>query len=337
MVNGQQRVRRDLVLRARESAAIEKFETVSLQKRRNQIRAVTVEIHHFYPAGFQQLFRAVEDLKLMFLHVDLQNQVAVWNRKRIQFLAGHDGFDGLTGLGHFEDARSDSTLESQLRFFVGNRQVEDRDRCISNRLAESLDGFRIRLDRDESRFRISIRKSTQDRAVESNVRSDVDEDIAGLKKQRKIEQRRDFIAKNNIVGGLSCRAREADLFARIDPESCAEHLNVEIARRNKQPGQPNAHRREPPDRDPEKVTREIASGKTHARGRMTEQGLPAAMTSGGTSLVTTEQAPITLRAPISTPGRTKARAPMNASGPIVILAVTNWSAGCEKSWLPVLR
>ena len=72
-------------------------------------------------------------------------------------------------------------------------------------------------------------------------------------------------------------------------------------------------------------------------GPRTRQGLPAALTSGGTSLVTTEQAPITLRAPISIPGRTNARAPMNASSPIVILAVTSWSAGWEKSWLPVLR
>src|ERR1044071_5410376 len=55
-----------------------------------------------------------------------------------------------------------------------------------------------------------------------------------------------------------------------------------------------------------------------ARGRSTWQGLPAATVSAGTSLVTTEQAPTTLRAPIVTPGMTKARAPMKASSPIVI-------------------
>jgi len=144
-----------------------------------------------------------------------------------------------------------------------------------------------------------------------------------LKKESKIEQSRDFITKNNIAGGLACRPREADLFAGIDPQGGAEYLDVEIARTNKQLGQPHTHSGEAPDDDPEKVARESASGEIHARGRMTEQGLPAAITSGGTSLVTTEQAPITLRAPISTPGMTNARAPMNASSPIVILAVTS--------------
>lgn len=82
---------------------------------------------------------------------------------------------------------------------------------------------------------------------------------------------------------------------------------------------------------------EIHPGTAGVLGPRTRHGLPAAVTSGGMSLVTTEQAPITLRAPISTPGMMNARAPMNASAPMVIFAVTSWSAGCEKSWLPVLR
>src|SRR5205814_7693818 len=43
-----------------------------------------------------------------------------------------------------------------------------------------------------------------------------------------------------------------------------------------------------------------------ARDLITRQGFPAATTSPGTSLVTTEQAPITARAPIVIPGKTKA-------------------------------
>lgn len=46
------------------------------------------------------------------------------------------------------------------------------------------------------------------------------------------------------------------------------------------------------------------------------------MTFSGTSLVTTEQAPIMARAPIVIPGMTKARAPTKASLPIVIFATT---------------
>src|SRR5438552_13855273 len=73
------------------------------------------------------------------------------------------------------------------------------------------------------------------------------------------------------------------------------------------------------------------------RGRNTLHGLPAAMTFSGTSRVTTEQAPMMLRAPMVTPGRTNARAPMNASSPIVILAAARGIPGCSKSWLAVQR
>src|SRR5438477_188885 len=67
-------------------------------------------------------------------------------------------------------------------------------------------------------------------------------------------------------------------------------------------------------------------GKIHAEGGrdlIMRHGFPAATTFSGTSSVTTEQAPITLRAPIVTPGNTNARAPMNASSPLVILAASS--------------
>src|SRR5207248_10567674 len=73
------------------------------------------------------------------------------------------------------------------------------------------------------------------------------------------------------------------------------------------------------------------------RGRNTRHGFPAAKTSGGTFSVTTEHAPITLRSPIVTPGKTNARAPIKASAPMVIFAAVRGILGCEKSWLPVLR
>src|SRR5262249_39862705 len=73
------------------------------------------------------------------------------------------------------------------------------------------------------------------------------------------------------------------------------------------------------------------------RGRITRHGLPAAMTSSGTSLVTTEHAPTTARAPIFTPGKTNARAPMNASSPIVIFATVSGIAGSWKLCVPLLR
>lgn len=85
----------------------------------------------------------------------------------------------------------------------------------------------------------------------------------------------------------------------------------------------NVARRKTRSGDPEQMNRKVPAGKTHARGFNTEQGFPAAKTSGGMSLVTTEQAPMTLRAPITTPGMMKARAPTNASSPMVIFAVTN--------------
>src|SRR5436305_4468132 len=73
------------------------------------------------------------------------------------------------------------------------------------------------------------------------------------------------------------------------------------------------------------------------RGRKTRHGFPAAKTSGGTSSVTTEHAPITLRSPIVTPGKTNARAPIKASEPMIIFAVVSGMLVCEKSWLPALR
>src|SRR5437588_9677742 len=81
-------------------------------------------------------------------------------------------------------------------------------------------------------------------------------------------------------------------------------------------------------------------GKIHVAGNrdlITRHGFPAATTFSGTSLVTTEHAPITLRAPIVTPGKTNARAPMNASSPILILPATNGISGRSKSWVPALR
>src|SRR5437588_11920251 len=73
------------------------------------------------------------------------------------------------------------------------------------------------------------------------------------------------------------------------------------------------------------------------RGRKTRHGFPAAKTSGGTFSVTTEHAPMTLRSPIVTPGKTNARAPIKASAPMIIFAAVRGILGCEKSWLPVLR
>src|SRR2546423_11683280 len=73
------------------------------------------------------------------------------------------------------------------------------------------------------------------------------------------------------------------------------------------------------------------------RGRKTRHGFPAAKTSGGTFSVTTEHAPMTLRSPIVTPGKTNARAPIKASAPIVIFAAIRGILDWEKSWLPVLR
>src|SRR4051794_3795175 len=57
------------------------------------------------------------------------------------------------------------------------------------------------------------------------------------------------------------------------------------------------------------VLRENNDRNAHERGRNTRQGFPAANESGGTSRVTTEAAPTTLRAPIVNPGMTNARAP----------------------------
>src|SRR5450432_648364 len=88
------------------------------------------------------------------------------------------------------------------------------------------------------------------------------------------------------------------------------------------------------DRHPGFLTHPVMGG---VLGRRTRHGLPAAMTFGGTSFVTTEQAPITLPAPIVTPGMTKARAPMKASSPIAIVAVTSGISGRAKSCVPVLR
>src|SRR6266567_8226866 len=73
------------------------------------------------------------------------------------------------------------------------------------------------------------------------------------------------------------------------------------------------------------------------RGRKTRHGFPAAKTSDGTSSVTTEHAPMTLRSPMVTPGKTNARAPIKASAPIVIFAAVRGILGWEKSWLAVLR
>src|SRR5438477_10792599 len=89
--------------------------------------------------------------------------------------------------------------------------------------------------------------------------------------------------------------------------------------------------------DESPVTRH--GGKIHADGGrdlITRHGFPAATTSAGTSLVTTEQAPIMLRAPIFTPGKINARAPMNASSPIVILPATSGISGLLKSCVPPL-
>jgi Methyltransferase domain len=73
------------------------------------------------------------------------------------------------------------------------------------------------------------------------------------------------------------------------------------------------------------------------RGRSTQHGFPTAITFSGTSRVTTEHAPTMARAPMFTPGITNARAPTNASPPIVIFATTSGMDGFEKSWLPVLK
>ena len=73
------------------------------------------------------------------------------------------------------------------------------------------------------------------------------------------------------------------------------------------------------------------------RGRKTRHGFPAAKTSDGTFSVTTEHAPMTLRSPMVTPGKTNARAPIKASAPTVIFATVRGMLACEKSWLAVLR
>ena len=73
------------------------------------------------------------------------------------------------------------------------------------------------------------------------------------------------------------------------------------------------------------------------RDLITRHGFPAATEFAGTSFVTTEHAPTMLCAPTVTPGKTKARAPMNASSPIVILPATRGMSGCEKSCVPALR
>src|SRR6266702_3827589 len=73
------------------------------------------------------------------------------------------------------------------------------------------------------------------------------------------------------------------------------------------------------------------------RGRKTRHGFPAAKTSDGTFSVTTEHAPMTLRSPMVTPGKTNARAPIKASAPTVIFATVRGILACEKSWLAVLR
>src|SRR5581483_2145703 len=80
--------------------------------------------------------------------------------------------------------------------------------------------------------------------------------------------------------------------------------------------------------------------QVHAAGgreSITRHGLPAATTFSGTSLVTTEQAPMMARAPMVTPGRTNARAPTNASAPIVIRPATSGISGRLKSCVPALR
>src|SRR5262249_56140653 len=64
---------------------------------------------------------------------------------------------------------------------------------------------------------------------------------------------------------------------------------------------------------------------------ITRQGLPAAITSSGTSSVTTEQAPTILRAPMAIPGMTNARAPTKASSPIVIGPANSGMSGESKS------
>src|SRR5687768_14418492 len=69
--------------------------------------------------------------------------------------------------------------------------------------------------------------------------------------------------------------------------------------------------------------------------RITLQGLPAANTSAGISLVTTLPAPITLRSPMFTPGQITALPPTHTSSPMVMGlansspdALTLWSIGC---------
>ena len=64
-------------------------------------------------------------------------------------------------------------------------------------------------------------------------------------------------------------------------------------------------------------------------------GFPAAITSAGTSCVTTEPAPTIARAPIVTPGMTKARAQTHPSSPTAIFATANGTAGRHQSWVPV--
>src|SRR5690606_2484865 len=57
---------------------------------------------------------------------------------------------------------------------------------------------------------------------------------------------------------------------------------------------------------------------SYLRDLITRQGLPAAKTSSGMSLVTTLPAPITVRLPIVTPGQITALPPTHTSSPILM-------------------
>ena len=108
--------------------AIEQSESLSTQQVRDGIAAVTIEVDDFDPLLLKQPRCAVQHWKFVLFDIDLQHQVAEWQRQSVKpFAFNIDQAIALTRRRNLKNAGCHAAGKSQLHRVIGGANIQNLD------------------------------------------------------------------------------------------------------------------------------------------------------------------------------------------------------------------